>query len=97
VKSFSHAWAAIAGVLALALLGVFLWTTRYEYVGAGDNVIRLNRWTGTAAVLRRSGWQPVVRRQPVDPVDSLARAHGVDLSSVTTDAYADIVKDKSVK
>lgn len=49
--------AAAVGVLAIALaLFVVALEGRYQIVGAGDDVYRLDRWTGTVALCGQ--WSP---------------------------------------
>jgi hypothetical protein len=91
--------------VALLLAGV-AWLARYQYVGQGSTVMRVNRWTGTAAVLVRGRWRHVVEdatseRAPPPAAESVAlvnrmRRIGDSLAldsarRAAADPYADII------
>jgi hypothetical protein len=59
---------AAAAVLAILVLAYAVWPTPYRYIGMYDHgLVRMNRFSGRAAILTDSGWTALDR----DPFSDL--------------------------
>lgn len=56
-------WYALLVVIT-TILAVFVWPTRYRYDSAGENYLRMDRFTGKIERLTKTGWRPLATSAP---------------------------------
>ncbi|HEV8579572.1 MAG TPA: hypothetical protein VGX68_10885 [Thermoanaerobaculia bacterium] len=92
-KSILRLGAVVLAIIGMGLFGCFVWPTAYRHttlrMGGNAFPVRINRFTGTAYLLRPSGWQevPAAESEKVPAAEPAEELSSSELAGLEGQAY----------